>query len=101
MKSLSIDETELCGDVYTILSNKAGKGKKETVIVIVRGTKAEVVSRIIMKILENELAKVKEITMDFRDSMYSIARGAFLMPTSLSTASISYSVCVKDLKRCA
>ena len=72
---LSIDETELCGDVYTILSNKAGKGKRGTVIV--RGTKAEVVSRIIMKIPENELANVKEITMDFSDSMYTIARQCF------------------------
>jgi transposase len=74
---LSIDETELCGDVYTILSNKAGKGKRGTVIVIVRGTKAEVVSRIIMKIPENELANVKEITMDFSDSMYTIAKQCF------------------------
>ncbi len=31
---LSIDETELCGDVYTILSNKADKGKRGTVIEI-------------------------------------------------------------------
>lgn len=74
---LSIDETELCGDVYTILSNKAGKGRKGTVIAVVRGTKAEVVSRIIMMIPEDELAKVKEITMDFSDSMYSIARQCF------------------------
>jgi len=38
---LSIDETQLHDEVYTIVSNKAGHGKKGTIIAIVRGTKAE------------------------------------------------------------
>lgn len=73
----SIDETQLCEDVYTILSNKAGHGKKGTVIAIIRGTKASVVSQVIKKIPASELAKVKEITMDFSDSMYNIAKQCF------------------------
>ena len=56
----SIDETQLCEDVYTILSNKAGHGKKGTV-----------------DIPASELGKVKEITMDFSDSMYNIAKQCF------------------------
>lgn len=76
-KRLSIDETQLCGDVYTILTNKDGKGRKNSIITIVRGTKAEAVSRIIKMIAEDDLNKVEEITMDFSDSMYSIARQCF------------------------
>lgn len=74
---LSIDETQLCDEVYTILSNKAGKGRKGSIIAIVKGTKAAVVSKIIKMIAAEELAKVKEITMDFSDSMYSIAKECF------------------------
>ena len=71
---LSIDETQLCEEVYTILSNKAGHGGQGTVIAIVKGTKADVVSRIIEMVPESERARVTEITMDFSDSMYSIAK---------------------------
>lgn len=74
---LSIDETQLCEEVYTILSNKAGHGGQGTVVAIVKGTKADVVSRILMMTPESERAKVKEITMDFSDSMYSIAKQCF------------------------
>ena len=76
-KRCSIDETELCGEVYTILSNKEGHGRKGSVIAIVKGTKADVVSRIIKMISAEELAKVEEITMDFSDSMYNIAKQCF------------------------
>ena len=74
---LSIDETQLCEEVYTILSNKAGHGGQGTVIAIVKGTKADVVSRIIEMVPESERARVTEITMDFSDSMYSIAKQCF------------------------
>lgn len=73
----SIDETQLCGDVYTILSNKEGHGGKGSVIAIIRGTRADVVSKMIKQIPSQELAKVKEITMDFSDSMYNIAQQCF------------------------
>lgn len=76
-RHLSIDETQLCEEVYTILSNKEGHGRKGSIIAIVKGTKAEVVARIIKKIPAEELAKVEEITMDFSDSMYSIAKQCF------------------------
>ena len=74
---LSIDETQLCEEVYTVLSNKAGHGGQGTVIAIVKGSKADVVSRILLMIPESDRAKVKEITMDFSDSMYSIAKQCF------------------------
>lgn len=73
----SIDETQLCEEVYTILSNKAGHGRKGSIIAVIKGTKAEVVSKIIKKIPAEDLARVTEITMDFSDSMYSIAKQCF------------------------
>ena len=73
----SIDETSLCDEVYTILSNKDGHGKKGTIIAIVKGTKAAVVSAILKQMPESERKKVKEITMDFSDSMFSIAKECF------------------------
>lgn len=76
-KRCSIDETMLCGEVYTILSNKDGHGGRGSIIAIVKGTKAEVVSMIIKKMAEEERARVTEITMDFSDSMYSIATACF------------------------
>lgn len=73
----SIDETSLSGEVYTILSNKDGHGRKGSVIAVVRGTKAAVVSAVIKHIPESEREKVAEITMDFSDSMFSIAKECF------------------------
>jgi transposase len=73
----SIDETQLCQEVYTIVSNKDGKGKKGSIIAIIKGTKVSVVSRILKMIPAHELTKVKEITMDFSDSMYGIAKQCF------------------------
>ena len=73
----SIDETNLCDEVYTILSNKDGHGKNGTVIAVVKGTKADIVSSVLKQIPQSEREKVSEITMDFSDSMYSIAKQCF------------------------
>jgi hypothetical protein len=49
-KRLSIDETALSnGELYTILTNKAAKGKK-TIVAMIAGTKAQTVIAIIEKI---------------------------------------------------
>ena len=45
---------------------------KKTLIASVKGTKAETVSAILLKIPKEEREKVREVTMDFSDSMYSI-----------------------------
>ena len=55
-ESLSIDETCLSsGEVYTFLTNKAGKGGRGTLVAVVRGTKAEDVIRVLEKI---DLSKI-------------------------------------------
>lgn len=74
---LSIDETSLCDDLFTILSNKDGHGRKGTVIAMVRGTRCGDVSEQLMKIPVEQRLAVTEVTMDFSDSMYAIVRKCF------------------------
>lgn len=83
-ESLSIDETCLSsGEVYTFLTNKAGKGGKGTLVAVVRGTKAEDVIRVLEKIDLSKRKTVKEITLDLSSSMMIIARTVF--PKALIT----------------
>lgn len=89
-KSLSIDETSL-GDVVTILSNKAGKGRKGTVIAIAHGTAQEEVLPVLERIPREEREAVEEVTMDFSPSMNATSVLPFPMHSGLSTASTSSS----------
>lgn len=83
-ESLSIDETCLSsGEVYTFLTNKAGKGRKGTLVAVVKGTKAEDVILVLKKINLSKRETVKEITLDLSSSMMRIARSVF--PKALIT----------------
>ena len=83
-ESLSIDETCLSsGEVYTFLTNKAGKGRKGTLVAVVKGTKAEDVIQVLKKMDQSRREIVKEITLDLSSSMMRIARAAF--PKALIT----------------
>jgi len=75
---LSIDETSLSnGELYTILTNKAAKGGKGTVIAIVKGTKAEEVMEVLDRLPDTLLEAVEEVTLDMSDSMRKIIRHCF------------------------
>jgi len=77
-KHLSIDETSLSkGELYTIITNKKFKGKKKSIVALIKGTKAFVVSNILMKIPVSARMKVKEITLDMANSMDWIVRESF------------------------
>ena len=77
-ESLSIDETSLSsGEVYTFLTNKAGKGRNGTLVAVVKGTKAEDVIQVVKKIDLSKRKTVKEITLDLSSSMMRIARAVF------------------------
>ena len=83
-ESLSIDETCLSsGEVYTFLTNKAGKGRKGTLVAVVKGTKAEDVIQVLKKIDKSKRKTVKEITLDLSSSMMRIDRAVF--PKTLIT----------------
>jgi transposase len=90
---LSIDETSLQEDLFTILSNKDGHGRRGAVIAAVRGTKASEVIRILMQIPQEKRIEVREVTMDFSDSMYSIVSAVFPNATIVID-------CFHIIKRC-
>ena len=72
---LSIDETSLSnGELYTILTNKAAKGKRGVLVAMIKGTKSEEVVAVLKKIPETLRRKVEEITLDMVGSMNQIAR---------------------------
>ena len=74
---LSIDETMLHNDLYTFLSNKDGHGKRGTLVAAVKGTTVKEVCTQLMRIPEEQRLAVKEITMDFSDSMQGIVKQCF------------------------
>lgn len=77
-EQLSIDETSLShGELYTILTNKAAKGKKGAIVAIVAGTKAETVISVLKRIPERARKKVKEVTLDMAGSMELICKRCF------------------------
>ena len=77
-KRLSIDETSLSnGELYTIVTNKAGKGRKGTIVAMIAGTKAETVIAILEKIPLKLRNSVTEITLDMAANMGLIAKKCF------------------------
>lgn len=75
---LSLDETAFSnGDLYTILTNKKAKGKKGALVIMVKGTKAEAVIKILHKIPLKQRKKVKEVTLDMAGSMGRIVKKSF------------------------
>lgn len=75
---LCIDETALSkGELYTILTNKDKRGRKGSIIAMVKGTKAEDVIAVLMQIPQEQRNLVKEITLDMAGSMQKIAKACF------------------------
>jgi len=75
---LTIDETSLSqGELYTIVTNKAAHGRKGTIVAMVKGTQAEDVIDILMKIPQRVRNKVVEVTMDMAPSMVKIVTRCF------------------------
>jgi transposase len=75
---LSIDETEISqGELYTVLTNKAEKGKSGTLVAMIKGTKAEQVSAVIKQLASHKRNKVKEVTCDLAYTMQNIIKACF------------------------
>lgn len=75
---LSIDETALSnGELYTIVTNKAAKGRKKALIAMVQGTQADKITEVLEKIPERLRNRVEEVTMDMAPSMISAVRRCF------------------------
>ena len=75
---LSIDETSLSnGELYTIVTNKAAKGKKGALVAIVEGTTSDIVIEALEKIPEEKRNQVEEVTLDMADSMHRTVKRCF------------------------
>jgi transposase len=72
--NLSLDETSLSnGELYTILTNKSAKGRKGSIVAMVKGTSSETVNEVLERLPDEACSSVKEITLDMAGSMRSIA----------------------------
>lgn len=80
---LSIDETSLSqGELYTIITNKEAKGKKGSLVAIIKGTDSErVISLLLRKIPQEKRRLVCEVTLDMAANMEQIVRKVFTKAT--------------------
>jgi len=75
---LSIDETALSnGELYTILTNKAAKGRSGSLVAMIQGTRSENIISILKKIPSTLRGLVKEVTLDMAGSMNKIVKRSF------------------------
>lgn len=77
-ENLSLDETSLSqGELYTVITNKAAKGKKGALVAMIKGVESEKVISILNKIPISKRNKVKEVTLDMAATMEKIAKRSF------------------------
>jgi transposase len=75
---LSLDESSLSnGELYTILTNKAAKGRKGALVAMVKGTTSDKIIPILNKLPKTKRYKVKEVTLDMAGSMNLIVEKCF------------------------
>lgn len=65
------------GELYTIVSNKAAKGKKGTIVAILKGTRADTIIALLESIPLSLRKKVREVTLDLAGNMGLIVRRCF------------------------
>jgi len=77
-KNLSIDETAFTnGDLYTIVTSKEAKGKKGSIVAMIKGVKVDIVTKFLKLIPKKERDKVNEITLDMAFTMVNICNNVF------------------------
>ena len=75
---LSIDETALSnGELYTIVTNKAAKGRKGSIVAMIKGTQAEQIISVLTKIPEYLRKRVREVTIDMAASLNMAVKRCF------------------------
>jgi len=75
---LSIDETAFSnGDLYTIVTNKEAKGKKGTIVAMIKGTQADQIIDVLQKIPKRLRSKVREVTVDMAASLNLAVKRCF------------------------
>ena len=75
---LSIDETALTnGELYTIVTNKAAKGGRGSLVAIVEDIKTQPIITVLATIPEEQRLAVTEVTLDMSNAMDAIVRASF------------------------
>jgi transposase len=75
---VSLDETALSYDeLYSVLSNKEGKGKQGSLIAIIKGTKSSNIIDIVSEIPLVQREKVKEVSIDMARNLEKAAKELF------------------------
>lgn len=77
-RRLTIDETSLSnGELYTIVTNKAAKGRKGSIVAMIKGTQTEQIVEVLDKIPEGLRRRVEEVSLDMAANMISAVRRCF------------------------
>lgn len=77
-ETLSIDETALSnGELYSIVTSKAAKGRKGALLVMVRGTVADKISEVLCQIPEKVRRQVKEVSADMAAPLRTVILRCF------------------------
>lgn len=75
---LSIDETCLSnGELYTIVTNKSARGRKGSIVAMIKGTLAGQITEVLHKIPEKYRRTVEEVTLDMAGSMNLAVKQSF------------------------
>jgi transposase len=81
---LSLDETSLSnGELYTVLTNKAAKGKKGALVAMIAGTRSDEIIKVINQIPKKLRQTVEEITLDMAGSMGLVVDKCFPKTTKV------------------
>src|SRR5579859_3525075 len=72
---LSIDETALSNDeLYTVVTNKAARGRKGTVVAMIPRTQSHKLIELLQKIPERLRKQVREVTLDMAANMNLVVK---------------------------
>jgi transposase len=81
---LSLDETSLSnGELYTILTNKAAKGKRGAIVAMIAGTRSDELIKVLNQIPKELRQTVEEITLDMAGSMGLVVDKCFPKTTKV------------------
>ncbi|WP_461641171.1 transposase [Labilibaculum euxinus] len=89
---LSIDETALTnGELYTIITNKAAKGRKGALAAMIQRIQSENIISILKKTPKSIRGLVEEVILDMAGSMNKIVQSSF--PKASRVIDSSFEIC--------
>ncbi len=65
------------GELYTFVTNKAGKGKQGSLVAAIQGTLAKDISAVLLKLPTDKRLQVKEVTLDMAKNMEAGVKAVF------------------------